>query len=264
MTASLADAERWPELAAPSSPPLSDDEGDELRPRNVTGFPGATGLKYTQTILGPSRTGLMGMRVGDRRSTAGPRRSARFSARIRKDHAPVEETATATSAPLPSQEETARESSPPLSSSARPAAVSVTESQLLPEDEEEDGTFSSGDESSVADDEEFDDGLDLDEDDFGSLVNHRVSDVCCYYLHYILFCLVLFTKIRLQRKTHPSTNPPVAISRWLLHLHQRLTTARPPRLIRRLVTVLTLPRVLQALFPPRTSSLVKIYLLGSP
>lgn len=166
----MADPERWPELAAPSSPPLSEDETEQLRSRNVTGFPGATGLKYTQTILGPSRTGFMGMRVGDRRSTTGARRSARFSThpRNRKDNPAADDSITATSAPLPSQGKTAGETSPPLSNSVGTTAVSVdTQSQ----DEE----FSSGDESSVADDEEdfddgveLDDGLDLDEDDFDS------------------------------------------------------------------------------------------------
>ena len=70
--ASLADATKWPELALPPSPPLSPDESDGssasgTRPRSISGFPGATKLKYTQTILGPSRTGALGMSVGGRR-----------------------------------------------------------------------------------------------------------------------------------------------------------------------------------------------------
>lgn len=167
--ASLADPERWPELAAPSSPPLSEDETEQFRSRNVTGFPGATGLKYTQTILGPSRTGFMGMRVGDRRSAAGARRSARFSThpRTRKDNPSADESITATSAPLPSQGKPARDTSPPLSNSVGTAVSVDVQSQ--------DEGFSSGDGSSVADDEEdfddgveLDDGLDLDEDDFDS------------------------------------------------------------------------------------------------
>ena len=74
--ASLADTTKWPELAAPPSPPLSPDESDGgagasgTRPRSVSGFPGATRLKYTQTILGPSRTGALGMGVGGRRRAA--------------------------------------------------------------------------------------------------------------------------------------------------------------------------------------------------
>lgn len=68
--ASLADATKWPELSAPHSPPLSPDETDgglAARPRSISGFPGATGLKYTRTILGPSRTGALGMSVSGRR-----------------------------------------------------------------------------------------------------------------------------------------------------------------------------------------------------
>jgi hypothetical protein len=63
VASSLADADRWPELAQPSSPQLSDDEQND-RP---SGFPGATGLKYTQTIMGPSRSGALGLRVEARR-----------------------------------------------------------------------------------------------------------------------------------------------------------------------------------------------------
>ncbi|KAI0043578.1 hypothetical protein FA95DRAFT_1524028 [Auriscalpium vulgare] len=64
----FADVDRWPELAAPSSPPLSQDEADDAsRPRSISGFPGASGLKYSQTILGPSRTGAMGLGVNGRR-----------------------------------------------------------------------------------------------------------------------------------------------------------------------------------------------------
>ena len=81
--ASLADVTKWPELGITSpSPPLSPDDSDgggsgsgsgdpasagTSRPRSVSGFPGATGLKHTQTILGPSRTGALGMGVSGRR-----------------------------------------------------------------------------------------------------------------------------------------------------------------------------------------------------
>ncbi|KAI9510177.1 stress-activated map kinase interacting protein 1-domain-containing protein [Russula earlei] len=70
--ASLADATKWPELITPPSPPLSPDysEGPAPRPRSVSGFPGATGLKYSHTILGPSRTGALGMSVSGRRRGA--------------------------------------------------------------------------------------------------------------------------------------------------------------------------------------------------
>lgn len=112
----------------------------------------------------------MGMRVGDRRSTAGARRSARFSThpRTRKDNTSADDSITATSAPLPSQGQTAQETSSALSNSVGTTAASV---DIQSQDED----FSSGEESSVADDEEdFDDGvelddsLDLDEDDFDS------------------------------------------------------------------------------------------------
>ncbi|KAI0264615.1 stress-activated map kinase interacting protein 1-domain-containing protein [Gloeopeniophorella convolvens] len=69
--ASFADANKWPELASPPSPPPPDDDADEpSRPRSLSGFPGATGLKYTPTILGPTRTGAISMRVnGERRAS---------------------------------------------------------------------------------------------------------------------------------------------------------------------------------------------------
>jgi len=64
LAASLADVNRWPELAMPSSPQLTDDETE--RP---SGFPGASRLKYTQTIMG-SKSGAIGLRVSGRRSSA--------------------------------------------------------------------------------------------------------------------------------------------------------------------------------------------------
>ncbi|KAA1465935.1 hypothetical protein DENSPDRAFT_830640 [Dentipellis sp. KUC8613] len=79
VAASLADPDRWPELAAPSSPPLSQDEADPARPRSISGFPGATGLKYSQTILGPSRTGAVGMGVHGRRRSDNRRSAKRAS-----------------------------------------------------------------------------------------------------------------------------------------------------------------------------------------
>ena len=68
---SLADDERWPELRMPQSPHVSDDENSgPPNPRRVhTGFPGATGLKYTQTIMGPTRIGGADMRVTGRRAS---------------------------------------------------------------------------------------------------------------------------------------------------------------------------------------------------
>jgi target of rapamycin complex 2 subunit MAPKAP1 len=80
---------KWPELASPPSPPLSPDESDgdggsgggsasgtRPRPRSISGFPGATKLKHTQTILGPSRTGALGMGVGGRRRSDAKRFSS--------------------------------------------------------------------------------------------------------------------------------------------------------------------------------------------
>jgi target of rapamycin complex 2 subunit MAPKAP1 len=68
IAASLADIDRWPELAMPSSPQLSEDEGE--RP---SGFPGAH-LKYTQTIMG-GRSGGLGMRTHGKRASTSKRMS---------------------------------------------------------------------------------------------------------------------------------------------------------------------------------------------
>jgi target of rapamycin complex 2 subunit MAPKAP1 len=85
LAASLADVDRWPELALPSSPPPSDDEGGGDSSRGASGFPGATRLKYTTTIMGPSRMGTYGLRTdGARKATAdvaSVRNSLRFVGR---------------------------------------------------------------------------------------------------------------------------------------------------------------------------------------
>lgn len=87
--AHLADEERWPELLRPSSPQLSEDEGD--RP---LGFPGAK-LKYTQTIMG-GRTGGLGLRTQGKRASVSKRMStASGSEDVRnfvQDRAPVQES----------------------------------------------------------------------------------------------------------------------------------------------------------------------------
>lgn len=67
-TAGLADHERWPELAFPSSPTISEDESE--RP---LGFPGAR-LKHTQTIMG-RRSGGLGLRVNAKRASVSKRLS---------------------------------------------------------------------------------------------------------------------------------------------------------------------------------------------
>lgn len=103
---SLADDERWPELRMPQSPHVSDDENSgPPNPRRVhTGFPGATGLKYTQTIMGPTRIGGAGMRVTGRRAST-KRNSVRRSGstvnaapgRHRADSEPTPDRAASTS-----------------------------------------------------------------------------------------------------------------------------------------------------------------------
>ncbi|KAI0826522.1 stress-activated map kinase interacting protein 1-domain-containing protein [Trametes gibbosa] len=82
VAAGLADAERWPELAAPSSPTPSDDDSAPTVRRRHSGFPGAN-LKYTTTIMGPSRTGAIGLRVNGKRSSM-PRHSVRLSLRTKE------------------------------------------------------------------------------------------------------------------------------------------------------------------------------------
>lgn len=78
--AGLADIERWPELSMPRSPTPSDDEAGPTRHGGrPSGFPGATGLKYTTTILGPSRSGALGLRVTGKRQP--PPTSSRASMR---------------------------------------------------------------------------------------------------------------------------------------------------------------------------------------
>ncbi|KAL7284327.1 hypothetical protein ACG7TL_001613 [Trametes sanguinea] len=80
VAAGLADVERWPELALPRSPTPSDDESGPSTRRRHSGFPGAN-LKYTTTIMGPSRTGMIGLRVDGKRASAQQRNSLRLSIR---------------------------------------------------------------------------------------------------------------------------------------------------------------------------------------
>ncbi|CAL1709275.1 unnamed protein product [Somion occarium] len=68
ITSGLADVQRWPELTAPSSPPISDDESGRSG-AHTSGYPGASGLKYTTTIMGPRRVGAMGLRVSGKRAS---------------------------------------------------------------------------------------------------------------------------------------------------------------------------------------------------
>ena len=129
--AGLADVERWQELAAPSSPTPSDDEASSGIPR-VSGFPGATGLKYTTTIMGPSRIGALGLR------TAGKRSSVQDSARL----------SLRRSASLPrhpngrTERKDDSDEMPPLPASASPRTNVVTETiaetDVPPDSDEED------------------------------------------------------------------------------------------------------------------------------
>lgn len=116
LAAGLADPERWPELAQPHSPPpspppsptfnsqngklQSDRDNDaspgrhrpRREPRRHSGFPGATGLKYSETIVGPTRTGVMGIGVSRKRtSTARPRISS-LSGSVKIDVQPASPT----------------------------------------------------------------------------------------------------------------------------------------------------------------------------
>ena len=124
IASNLADVERWPELAVPSSPAPSDDEDerglDGRPPRGTaqqklsglanlnhhherngrggvtegevgrgrpTGFPGAAGLQYTTTMMGGNRTGALGLRVsasGDKKTTDVRKAARRASARFER------------------------------------------------------------------------------------------------------------------------------------------------------------------------------------
>ena len=68
----MADPERWPELRLPQSSQVSDDEsGAPSSKRAHPRYPGVKRLKYTKTIMGPSRVETLGMRVSGRRAMTG-------------------------------------------------------------------------------------------------------------------------------------------------------------------------------------------------
>lgn len=71
LASGLADRERWPELNAPSSPPPSDEESGTTRTGRRR-HNGPHKLNYTQTIMGPSRVGMAGMRVNGKRVSKEP------------------------------------------------------------------------------------------------------------------------------------------------------------------------------------------------
>jgi len=88
LAAGLADVDRWPGLALPSSPNVSEDEQE--RP---LGLPGAR-LKHTQTIMG-GRSGGLGLRVNGKRVSTSKRASGVLHQQDLKnflsDNAPVQE-----------------------------------------------------------------------------------------------------------------------------------------------------------------------------
>ena len=89
----LADVDRWPGLALPSSPNVSEDEQE--RP---LGLPGAR-LKHTQTIMG-GRSGGLGLRVNGKRMSTSKRASGVLHQQDLKnfvsDNAPVQEALSTT------------------------------------------------------------------------------------------------------------------------------------------------------------------------
>ncbi|THH19606.1 hypothetical protein EW146_g1597 [Bondarzewia mesenterica] len=173
IASSFADLDRWPEIAAPSSPPMSEEDADGTRMRRVSGFPGATGLKYTQTILGPSRTGFMGMRTGDRRSGA-LRRSTRYAGRTsgRNDDVPKENNDGAVSASLPSHQTVSGD--PALRTVSHSESESTIQIESLSSDADEDSS-PADDEDDFDDVGDLDDSMDMDGDEFDS--HSRLSPV---------------------------------------------------------------------------------------
>jgi hypothetical protein len=93
VAASLADPDRWPELAAPSSPQISEDEGE--RP---SGFPSAR-LKYTQTITG-DKVGGFGIRVNGKRVSTSKRMSSFMKQADQQTPLRERPSALATTAPV--------------------------------------------------------------------------------------------------------------------------------------------------------------------
>ncbi|CCA77836.1 related to stress-activated map kinase interacting protein 1 [Serendipita indica DSM 11827] len=103
LEAGLADPERWPQLLMPSTPKpaqvaLSDspllaravqnsNKDDAPRWNGAGGGTGGASLKYTTTIMGPTRTGMVGMRTNGRRSSNSS--STGVEKRARGDSNPV-------------------------------------------------------------------------------------------------------------------------------------------------------------------------------
>lgn len=115
--AGLADVDRWPELALPSSPAPSDDEANPSRSGRPPGFPGATGLKYTTTIMGPSRTGALGLRVTGKRGSISASRRQSVRRSVSQPPAVFE---------VPEKGEHEPDATPTLPASASPRKADVT------------------------------------------------------------------------------------------------------------------------------------------
>jgi target of rapamycin complex 2 subunit MAPKAP1 len=132
LAAGLADPERWPQLNMPGTPkpaPINISDSpilsravqsaaakEEAAPR-WTGTGGAVGgasLKYTTTIMGPTRTGMFGMRTEGRRGSNSSS-SVTTEKRTRADSVPVlnvqEASATPNAAPEIRQVQNAPEAS---------------------------------------------------------------------------------------------------------------------------------------------------------
>lgn len=117
LASGLADTERWPELNIPTSPPLSEDEGQDGK-ENASGYPGAR-LKYTQTTMG-GKSGALGIRVHGKRMSTSKRASF------------LQRKAEATTDSTNGLQEQAPE---PLSTSAPPAAASAAKPKEMPNGE---------------------------------------------------------------------------------------------------------------------------------
>ncbi|RPD65261.1 hypothetical protein L226DRAFT_543384 [Lentinus tigrinus ALCF2SS1-7] len=122
--AGLADPERWPEVAMPTSPTPSDDESAPAARRRHSGFPGAS-LKYTTTILGPSRTGALGLRVNGKRASMA-RNSDANGADSAPEETPIKTEVIAATPTSPSKPEGPRS---PIKESASASSSSITPQQ---------------------------------------------------------------------------------------------------------------------------------------
>ncbi|KAI5991140.1 hypothetical protein EDD15DRAFT_2449123 [Pisolithus albus] len=91
LAASLAGAQRWPELDYPSSPPIFDDETDTEEPSKTTGPTSTPRLKHHETIMA-NRSGALGMRVSGRR-LSNSKRASRLAGNLPRPPARKDELA---------------------------------------------------------------------------------------------------------------------------------------------------------------------------